>query len=214
MSGIQFQRIDSTSLPQGLSYLNTPKPRDGRTYVMYHGTTGANAGSIRNNGFRRSSNGMLGPGVYLSRDLEKARRYPIDHPDEDRVIIKVKVNVGRVIVIKYQNHHLQQTWSSNGYDSAWVPPNCGMVNSGLEENCIWDPSRIQVIEIIKPKLLRAPSLTPSLTRSQASSLTSSMSHFLSHFSSPLWGFFLSPFWSPLPSLFSSFFYLFSRLFHF
>uniref|UniRef100_A0A3B3C4B8 PARP catalytic domain-containing protein n=1 Tax=Oryzias melastigma TaxID=30732 RepID=A0A3B3C4B8_ORYME len=130
-------------LPDWLSYLNTPKPRDGRTYVMYHGTTGANAGSIRNNGFRRSSNGMLGPGVYLSRDLEKARRYPIDHPDEDRVIIKVKVNVGRVIVIKYQNHHLQQTWSSNGYDSAWVPPNCGMVNSGLEENCIWDPSRIQ-----------------------------------------------------------------------
>ncbi|RVE69995.1 hypothetical protein OJAV_G00083230 [Oryzias javanicus] len=111
---------------------------------MYHGTTRANADSIRSNGFRRSSDGMLGPGVYLSRDLEKARRYPIGHPDEDRVIIKVKVNVGRVIAIRHQNHSLQKTWSSHGYDSAWVPPNCGMVNSGLEENCIWDPNEIRL----------------------------------------------------------------------
>uniref|UniRef100_A0A8C7XUH4 PARP catalytic domain-containing protein n=1 Tax=Oryzias sinensis TaxID=183150 RepID=A0A8C7XUH4_9TELE len=128
-------------------------PQNGRTYVMYHGTTRASAESIWDNGFQRSKDGMLGPGVYLSRDLEKARRYPIDHPDEDRIIIKVKVNVGRVIVISKQNDPLQKTWSSYGYDSAWVPPNCGMVRSGLEENCIWDPCRIHILNLIKPQLL-------------------------------------------------------------
>uniref|UniRef100_A0A3P9HJ27 Grass carp reovirus (GCRV)-induced gene 2j n=1 Tax=Oryzias latipes TaxID=8090 RepID=A0A3P9HJ27_ORYLA len=139
MSGIQFQWLESSVLLPGLFHLDTPQPNDGRTYVMYHGTTRANAEKIKANGFQRSTCGMLGAGVYLSRDLEKARRYPINHPDKDRVIIKVKVNVGRVIVIRHQNHRLQKTWSSHGYDSAWVPPNCGMVNSGLEENCIWDP---------------------------------------------------------------------------
>uniref|UniRef100_H2L654 Uncharacterized protein n=1 Tax=Oryzias latipes TaxID=8090 RepID=H2L654_ORYLA len=132
-------------LPDGVFRLNTDEPQNGRTYVMYHGTTRASAESIRASGFQRSKDGMLGAGVYLSRDLEKARRYPIDHPDEDRIIIKVKVNVGRVIVISKQNHPLQKTWSSHGFDSAWVPPNCGMVRSGLEENCIWDPCRIHIL---------------------------------------------------------------------
>uniref|UniRef100_A0A8C7YPT5 Grass carp reovirus (GCRV)-induced gene 2j n=1 Tax=Oryzias sinensis TaxID=183150 RepID=A0A8C7YPT5_9TELE len=152
MSGIQFQWLESSVLLPGLFHLDTPQPNDGRTYIMYHGTTRANAEKIKANGFQRSTCGMLGAGVYLSRDLEKARRYPINHPDKDRVIIKVKVNVGRVIIIRHQNHRLQKTWSSHGYDSAWVPPNCGMVNSGLEENCIWDPSRIEVLELIKPQV--------------------------------------------------------------
>uniref|UniRef100_A0A3B3DI11 PARP catalytic domain-containing protein n=1 Tax=Oryzias melastigma TaxID=30732 RepID=A0A3B3DI11_ORYME len=138
-------------LPDGDFHLTSKEPESGRTYVMYHGTTWENAESIWENGFRQSSKGMLGPGVYLSRDLEKARRYPIElEDDEDRVIIKVKVNVGRVIAIRYQNHPLQKTWSSQGYDSAWVPPNCGMVKSGLEENCVWDPRRIKVMRLISP----------------------------------------------------------------
>uniref|UniRef100_A0A3Q0SL90 PARP catalytic domain-containing protein n=1 Tax=Amphilophus citrinellus TaxID=61819 RepID=A0A3Q0SL90_AMPCI len=120
-------------------------------YVMYHGTTSRSAQSILKSGFQQSSDGMLGPGVYLSRDPEKASRYPIDHPEHDRVVIKVVVNVGRVKAINYQNHPLQKTWHNEGYDTAWVPPNCGMVKSGLEEDCVWDPKRITVIDIIKPK---------------------------------------------------------------
>uniref|UniRef100_A0A3Q2X1X7 PARP catalytic domain-containing protein n=1 Tax=Haplochromis burtoni TaxID=8153 RepID=A0A3Q2X1X7_HAPBU len=126
-------------------------PEDGVTYVMYHGTTSANARLILASGFRQSSGGMLGPGVYLSRDLDKASRYPIDHPEDDRVVIRVRVNVGKVKAIDRQNHPLQKTWHDHGYDTAWVPPNCGMVKSGLEENCVWDPKRITIIDTIKPK---------------------------------------------------------------
>uniref|UniRef100_A0A3B3C9Q5 PARP catalytic domain-containing protein n=1 Tax=Oryzias melastigma TaxID=30732 RepID=A0A3B3C9Q5_ORYME len=148
-----YEWAEDDFLPVGVTRLTTDEPENGRTYVMYHGTTRESAESIWENGFQRSSKGMLGPGVYLSRDLKKAERYPINHPDEDRVIIKVKVDVGRVIAIRHQNHPLQETWSSYGYDSAWVPPNCGMVKSGLEENCIWDPCRIHILNLIKPQLL-------------------------------------------------------------
>ncbi|RVE69993.1 hypothetical protein OJAV_G00083210 [Oryzias javanicus] len=150
----RYQWAEDDFLPDGVFRLTTEEPQNGRTYVMYHGTTRDCADSICEDGFRQSSGGMLGPGVYLSRDLEKARRYPIElEDDEERVIIKVKVNVGRVIAIRHQNHRLQKTWSSYGYDTAWVPPNCGMVKSGLEENCVWDPCRIHILNLIKPQLL-------------------------------------------------------------
>uniref|UniRef100_A0A3Q2ZPS0 PARP catalytic domain-containing protein n=1 Tax=Kryptolebias marmoratus TaxID=37003 RepID=A0A3Q2ZPS0_KRYMA len=139
-------------LPPGVVRLLSHQPEDNKIYVMYHGTTRARAQRICAEGFCRSEDGMLGPGVYLSRDLEKARRYPIEHPEEDKVVVKVKVNVGRVIIINRKKHPLQKTWSANGFDTAWVPPNCGMVKSGLEENCVWDPNRIQILQLIKPTL--------------------------------------------------------------
>ncbi|KAM4535565.1 uncharacterized protein V3H82_025300 [Fundulus diaphanus] len=151
MSGFRLQWAEEDfSPPPGVIRLLTPQPADDRTYIMYHGTTRTCAKEILRTGFRQSQEGMLGPGVYLSRDLQKASRYPIDHPEEDKVVIKVKVNVGKVIAINYQNHPLQKTWHDHGYDTAWVPPNCGMVKSGLEENCVWDPSRIKIIRLIEP----------------------------------------------------------------
>uniref|UniRef100_A0A3B4TQM9 PARP catalytic domain-containing protein n=1 Tax=Seriola dumerili TaxID=41447 RepID=A0A3B4TQM9_SERDU len=148
---------DDFDLPAGASLLGPtdPQPVNGKTYIMYHGTTRKNAELIKANGFARSAGGMLGPGVYLSRDLLKASRYPIDHPEHDKVVIRVTVNVGKVIVINRQYHPRQKNWHDckygEVYDTAWVPPNCGMVKSGLEENCVWDPKRIKINNTIKPK---------------------------------------------------------------
>lgn len=142
---------DDGDLPHGVQVLGASEPISGNMYVMYHGTSRQSAESIRSLGFRRSAEGMLGPGVYLSRSLEKASRYPINHPERDRVVIKVSVNVGKVIVINHQNHPKQKTWHNHGYDTAWVPPNCGMVKSGLEENCVWDPTRVTIIGTIRPQ---------------------------------------------------------------
>ncbi|KAI3359310.1 hypothetical protein L3Q82_002622 [Scortum barcoo] len=146
---------DDFDLPAGIYRLGLSEPVSGRQYIMYHGTTRQNAYSIQASGFCQSPNGMLGRGVYLSRDLEKASRYPIGHPEHDRVVIRVVVNVGRVIAINYKGHPRQKTWHNSRYgevyDTAWVPPGCGMVPSGLEENCIWDPNRIQIIDVIEPR---------------------------------------------------------------
>ncbi|CAM4668359.1 unnamed protein product [Leuciscus chuanchicus] len=126
-------------------------PEDGKVYIMYHGTSKELAQKIAQDGFRQSDDGMLGRGVYLSRDPQKASRYPLHLPVDQRVIVRVKVNVGGVMKIDRQGHPMQKTWHDNGYDTAWCPPNCGMVSSGLEEDCVWDPKRIIFIDVIHPK---------------------------------------------------------------
>lgn len=45
-------------------------PEEDKVYIMYHGTFFLAALKILQEGFRPSSNGMLGRGVYLSRDLK------------------------------------------------------------------------------------------------------------------------------------------------
>uniref|UniRef100_A0A4W5R6W6 PARP catalytic domain-containing protein n=1 Tax=Hucho hucho TaxID=62062 RepID=A0A4W5R6W6_9TELE len=132
----------------GARRMGLSRPRNGRTYIMYHGTSWWTAQKIMAKGFRPSNCGMLGQGVYLSRDPEKACRYPLDLPEHQKVVIKVKVNVGKVKKIDYKGHPLQKTWHDKGYDSAWVPANCGMVKSGLEEDCVWDPNRITWVTCI------------------------------------------------------------------
>ncbi|KAJ3601002.1 hypothetical protein NHX12_031975 [Muraenolepis orangiensis] len=131
------------------------KPQLDRTYIMYHGTTRDIADVIMREGFRQSKDGMLGRGVYLSRDLNKASRYPIDLPEAQRVVLMVEVNVGKVIAINYQGHPLQKNWHDGRYgkvfDTAWCPPNCGMTESGMEEHCVWDPDSITVIDCIFPR---------------------------------------------------------------
>lgn len=112
--------------------------RGGRTMKMYHGTTYANAQSIIDNGFNTSSGGMLGQGVYLSADIEKAKRYGSS-------ILVVEAKLGKTKKIDSQSHPMRTSWNSHGYDSAWVPADCGMVHSGLTETCVFDPDRIRVV---------------------------------------------------------------------
>lgn len=144
--------------------LGLSEPQNGRTYIMYHGTTRQTAQSIKVGGFIQSPDGMLGQGVYLSRDLAKAKRYPISHPEYDKAVVKVRVNVGKVVAINYQGHPLQKTWHNHGYDTAWVPPRCGMVKSGLEEDCVWDPRRIQILQVIEPNVIVPNVVEPNYGR--------------------------------------------------
>ena len=119
--------------------------------IMYHGTTKKNAREIVCSGFKPSRDGLLGKGVYLSRDIRKAQRYPTNLALSctHRCIIKVSVDLGKVKRITYKDKgRLQKTWQYNGYDSAWIPPNCGLVASGMEETCVFDPKRVYVISII------------------------------------------------------------------
>ncbi|XP_067910157.1 uncharacterized protein [Heterodontus francisci] len=123
--------------------------QSGSGYTMYHGTHKNNAANIICSGFVPSKDGLLGPGVYISRDMNKARAYPKQIAAQDRVVFKLKVRVGKVKKIDMDNHPLQTTWHQNGYDSAWIPPKCGMmcIPSGKEEDCVWDPKRITVVDI-------------------------------------------------------------------
>ena len=157
-TNMQYEWVDDDSdLPPGVGHLGSSKPEDGKQYVMYYGTTRQNAEAISASGFHQSADGMLGPGVYLRGELQKASLHPTAIPESDRAVIKVVVDVGKVIAINRQNHPHQRTWHDHDYDTAWVPPNGGMVMIGLEENCIWDPNRIQIIKIINPTPVQSSS---------------------------------------------------------
>uniref|UniRef100_A0A8K9XV23 PARP catalytic domain-containing protein n=1 Tax=Oncorhynchus mykiss TaxID=8022 RepID=A0A8K9XV23_ONCMY len=130
-------------------------PEDSHVYVMYHGTSKQIAVDIQRNGFKPSKDGMLeelGPGVYVSRDIGKAIKYPLGVSNNKRRVLKVKVDVGKVKIIDQQNHPMQETWhTEHGYDTAWVPPGVSMVLSNQQGNCVYDPKRIKVMQVMKVK---------------------------------------------------------------
>merc|ERR1712125_36054 len=79
-----------------------------RSYVMYHGTSHEAALSIERDGVVPSHDGMLGAGVYMSRDIRKARNY-------GSVVLKCQANVGRTKIINVQGHQLQKSWQDAGF---------------------------------------------------------------------------------------------------
>lgn len=127
------------------------KPRKRGTYTMFHGTTAANARLIIANGFQQSQGGLLGMGVYVTRDVLKACHYPKNSKLTERVVLKLRVRLGKCKEIRDDNDPLLTSWSQNGFDSAWVPPDANMaaVPSGLQENCVFDPSRVEVVAIAR-----------------------------------------------------------------
>ncbi|XP_048125805.1 gig2-like protein DreN [Alosa alosa] len=117
-------------------------PKSSRGYTMYHGTHKTNATAIISSGFRPSAGGRLGPGVYCSRNINKAMGYPAFCPPNERVVLKLSVRVGKVKKIDGQAAGMSHTWHQHGYDTAWLPP-----TAGLEEDCVWDPKRLTVVGI-------------------------------------------------------------------
>ncbi|KAL6114373.1 uncharacterized protein ACO6RY_05155 [Pungitius sinensis] len=146
-----WEVVDDGASSPGVELEESQKPRNKGVYTMFHGTSTASARLILANGFNQSSGGMLGKGVYVSRDKKKAAHYPLNSPIADRVVFEVRVRVGRVKRIDQDDHPMQYTWHTHGYDTAWVPPRCGLkaVRSGLEEDCVFDPKRVQVVGIAK-----------------------------------------------------------------
>ncbi|KAL4608620.1 hypothetical protein GN956_G24767 [Arapaima gigas] len=125
------------------------EPKKGHCYTMYHGTHLQNAKVIISQGFQPSKDGLLGPGVYVSRNIDKAKCYPLQVDKKDKVVFKLRVRVGKVKKIDCDNHPMQKSWHQNGYDCAWVPPNCSIssIRSGREEDCVWDPKRISIVDV-------------------------------------------------------------------
>ena len=97
-----------------------------RFYVMYHATKKENVSSILANGFRESTGGMLGPGLYVSRDIDKTRAY-------GDVCFKLLVYIG--ITKLMAEVDTSGDWRSH-HHSAYLPPNNDVVSSKREETCL------------------------------------------------------------------------------
>lgn len=144
-----WEVVDDGACFPGVLLAPSQAPQNRGVYTMFHGTSVASARLIIANGFQPSTYGTLGSGVYVSRDMNKASHYPWNISPSDHVIFELRVRVGRVKRIDQSNHPLQCTWSTQGYNTAWIPPNCGVTASGLEEDCVSDPKRVKVVGIAK-----------------------------------------------------------------
>ena len=68
-------------------------------------------------------------------------------------MLKLRVDLGKWILIDKQGHPQQTTWQKNGYDSAIY----GFTPGGSLLACVQDPKRIEIMDILEP---------PKLGRSQ------------------------------------------------
>ena len=110
-------------------------------YLIYHGTSSEAALGILRNGLRPSRKGMLGPGIYCSAQFAKvvycdklllklvtiffcqAIRYPLNHDDDDRVVLRLLVYTGKVYRCTKQKDPNRKRWQEMGFDTCWVPQN-------------------------------------------------------------------------------------------
>jgi hypothetical protein len=124
------------------------KPLEGRPSTpradatFYHGTSLEAALSIQDSGFdvnRSGSFGILGPGVYVTRDRTKAVDYT--HGPGGGVILHLSVRLGRCKTLHAGDNATD--WQRD-YDSAWAP--AGTIGQ-LQENCIKDPRHITIEQI-------------------------------------------------------------------
>lgn len=115
---------------------------------FYHGTSLEAAMAIQDTHFRVDLSGtnagaMLGNGVYVTTTLEKALNYAKVKPGGGAVL-KLKADLGRCYQVKTDDPHMKD-WHTAGYDSAWSPAGR---NGVREENCIRNPSRIKLVDVI------------------------------------------------------------------
>eukprot|EP01062_Namystynia_karyoxenos_P053022 TRINITY_DN42736_c0_g1_i2.p1 TRINITY_DN42736_c0_g1~~TRINITY_DN42736_c0_g1_i2.p1 ORF type:complete len:324 (+),score=25.59 TRINITY_DN42736_c0_g1_i2:79-1050(+) len=117
---------------------------------MYHGTSTENATKIQREGFVKSSNGQLGPGVYLVGDsnINKAKRFAHDYEwrllPMSRSAPKTKPALVEVIVQitnpKFITGNTDGRWIAEGYDAVRSE---STALSSSSEWCLKCPSMVE-----------------------------------------------------------------------
>ena len=112
--------------------------------TLYHGTDGQNAVSILSGGLRASTVGRLGPGVYLTDDLDIAKAVAAHKGCQ--FVVTVKADVGKAK--DYGPGPTDAGWNAN-FDSATAthPPWPGVSQTVFTEFCIADVARVTVVHV-------------------------------------------------------------------
>ena len=137
---------------------------------MWHGTSSA-AGMeiVRAQRFKPSAKGLLGPGIYLSRNRRKAEHYRRKAGD-DGVMLRCRARMGACKTL-VKRDPLMKTWHDEidpklgyHYNSAFAPEGVTKIRGqpSREEHCIFNPDRIDRIEIFDgPGAGAGPEFWPS-----------------------------------------------------
>ena len=109
---------------------------------VYHGTSKSAADDIMGSGFRPSSDGLLGGGVYVTTDRSKAVDFARGHGD-DGVVIVGRAQFGATANVDARDarrgKYSETSWRES-HDSVYVPRGEGVARP---EHCVKDPSRVK-----------------------------------------------------------------------
>ena len=132
------------SISNAAAYSNavTASRGGGTGTKVYHGTSKVAADAIMDSGFRPSSDGMLGPGLYVTTDRSKAVAFAKASGDEGRVIVG-RAQFGKTAMVDARDarkgHYSETSWQSS-HDAAYVPRGEGVARP---EHCVKDPARVK-----------------------------------------------------------------------
>jgi hypothetical protein len=114
-------------------------------FTAWHGTDLAAAEQIQRHGFKPSTGGALGEGVYVTKDRNKAESYRKPCARAPRgALLELEVTIGTVKRISGQQDPYRTTWQRRGYDGAYAP--AGAVGQ-REENCVKDTRQIRIVRL-------------------------------------------------------------------
>lgn len=120
-------------------------------YKLYHGTSLDSADRIQRYGFKISQDGMFGPGVYVTGDLEKAVLFARNRGNGSGAILTLDVDVGKCkchdatgCTRKHRPGCMCRSWLEDGYDSQYVAQGEGLKR---EETVVARPEQISVMDV-------------------------------------------------------------------
>jgi len=102
------------------------------------------AQQIQREGFRSSDDGCLGAGVYITEDLNKAKRFAFDTAKKRGEVPALLTVVATVYNPKMDVPGDDKTWQAAGFDS------CRAVRTSLSKRtewCILSPTQVQLQKV-------------------------------------------------------------------
>eukprot|EP00397_Hematodinium_sp_SG-2012_P044303 GEMP01049450.1.p2 GENE.GEMP01049450.1~~GEMP01049450.1.p2 ORF type:complete len:246 (+),score=71.02 GEMP01049450.1:304-1041(+) len=127
--------------PQRDAYWTSRGIAPGKVETVYHGTSKSNAALIQSGGFKPSPGGLLGQGVYVTTDKDKATSFARGHSDGG-VVLKAQANFGSVKSVDARNaraHNYSENSWKNTHDAAFCPSGEGVRRP---EHCVTNPQRV------------------------------------------------------------------------
>ena len=111
-------------------------------HILYHGTSAETAELIKREGFKPSTSGCLGPGVYVAR-ADKASRFAADsarHGGVSGAVLKLRITFWNAKYVRSDD----VSWQSQGFDACRADTT---TRSGQPEWCLKDPRQVEVIDV-------------------------------------------------------------------
>ena len=139
-------------VPQALRELACAAPvgqkrrREDETLVLFHGTSVETAHKILAEGFKASSEGYLGPGVYVAQE-DKAARFANDprHGGTAAATLKVSITFSKAKYVDSADvRTAERTWHNQGFDACRA--NRTAISPKMEW-CLKRPEQVEVLSV-------------------------------------------------------------------